>query len=117
MSVDTLPDDAAAPPTAGRWGSMFTQESVATIVVSVIVAAAVLLPLFALVVSSFLVLGPMGFDTTWGFDNYVTMVTDRVIPKAFLNTLLISSGSTVLATFPRRLAGLDQRPHQLPMAR
>ncbi len=99
MSAEALPDEAAGAPTAGRWRGMFTQESVATVVVSVIVAAAVLLPLFTLVVSSFMVLGPMGFDTTWGFGNYVTLVTDRVIPKAFVNTLLISSGSTVLATF------------------
>lgn len=99
MSVEALPDKAAVAPATGRWGSIFTQESVATIVVSVVVGAAVLLPLFTLVVSSFMVLGPMGFDTTWGFDNYVTLVTDRVIPKAFVNTLLISSGSTILATF------------------
>jgi len=78
---------------------MITQESVATIVVSIIVAAAVILPLLTLVVSSFQVLDVNGFDTTWGFDNYKTLFTDRVIPKAFVNTLLISTGSTVVATF------------------
>lgn len=70
----------------------------ATIVVSIIVGGAVLVPLGVLFVSSFLVLDPLGWDTTWGFDNYVTLVTDRVIPKAFLNTLMVSSGCTVLAT-------------------
>ena len=41
------------PPQTSRWRSLVTQESVATLVVSVVVAAAVLLPLFTLVVSSF----------------------------------------------------------------
>jgi iron(III) transport system permease protein len=86
-------------PKTSRWGSLVTQESVATILVSFIVAAAVLLPLFTLVVASFQVLDPDGFDTTWGLDNYRTLLTDRVIPKAFVNTLIISAGSTVLATF------------------
>jgi iron(III) transport system permease protein len=99
MSVQTLPRDVSAAPTSSRWRSLVTQESVATIVVSVIVAAAVLLPLFTLVVSSFRVLDSEGFDTVWGLDNYRTLYTDRVIPKAFVNTLLISSGSTILATF------------------
>ena len=58
-----------------------------------------IVPLAVLFVSSFKVLDPLGWDTTWGFGNYVTIVTDRIIPKAFLNTLIISSGSTVLATF------------------
>lgn len=78
---------------------MITQETVATAVVSLIVAAAVLVPLIVLVVSSFRVLDSSGFDTTWGLDNYRTLWTDRVIPKAFVNTLYISAGSTVLATF------------------
>jgi iron(III) transport system permease protein len=50
-------------------------------------------------VSSFRVLDPGGFDTAWGLDNYRTLFTDRIIPKAFVNTLLISTGSTVVATF------------------
>jgi iron(III) transport system permease protein len=86
-------------PTSSRWRSLITQESVVTLVVSVIVAAAVLLPLFTLVVSSFQVLDSGGFDTTWGFGNYKTLFTDRVIPKAFVNSILISAGATVLATF------------------
>src|SRR5262249_52349847 len=32
-------------------------------------------------------------------DNYRALFTDRIIPKAFVNTLLISTGATVLATF------------------
>ena len=96
VAVGTL---AGAPPSATRWRSLFTQESIATIGVSLIVAAAVLLPLATLVVSSFQVLDDLGFDTTWGLDNYRLMVTDHVIPKAFVNTLLVSSGSMLLATF------------------
>jgi len=81
-----------------RFRAAFTQENVATMAVALVIAVAVILPLIALVISSFLVLDDQGWDTTWGFDNYVTLFTDRVIPKAFLNTLLISSGSTVVAT-------------------
>ncbi len=77
---------------------LLTQENIATTVVSLIVAAAVILPLMTLLVSSFLVLDPLGWDAEWGFGNYVTLFTDRVIPKAFLNTILISTGSTVVAT-------------------
>ena len=102
MSTQTIGAAASAvatPPQTSRWRSLVTQESVATLVVSVIVAAAVLLPLFTLVVSSFRVLDPGGFDTTWGLDNYKTLFSDRIIPKAFVNTLLISAGSTVVATF------------------
>jgi iron(III) transport system permease protein len=95
-AVGTL---AGAPPSAGRWRSLFTQESIATMVVSLIVAAAVLLPLATLVVSSFRVLDDLGFETTWGLDNYRLMVTDHVIPGAFVNTLLVSTGSMLLATF------------------
>jgi iron(III) transport system permease protein len=98
VSVETLRATATAAPTSGRWRSLVTQESVATLVVGVIVGVAVLLPLFTLVVSSFLVLDEGGFDTAWGLDNYKLLFTDRVIPKAFVNTLLISTGSTVLAT-------------------
>jgi iron(III) transport system permease protein len=101
MSTQTF--SAAGPvssaPQTSRWRSLVTQESVATIIVSIVVAAAVLLPLFTLVISSFLVLDPSGFDASWGLDNYRTLFTDRVIPKAFVNTLIISSGSTVVATF------------------
>jgi iron(III) transport system permease protein len=102
MSTQTIgaaPASDTGAPISSRWRSLVTQESVSTLVVSVIVAAAVLLPLCTLVVSSFRVLEPGGFDTTWGFANYEALFTDRVIPKAFVNTLLISTGSTVVATF------------------
>ncbi len=82
-----------------RLRGLWTQENIATMVVSLIVGAAVIVPLGVLFVSSFLVLDPLGWDTVWGFGNYVTLFTDRVIPKAFLNTLMVSSGCTVLATF------------------
>jgi len=90
---------AGAPPSISRWRSLFTQESIATMVVSLIVAAAVLLPLATLVVSSFMVLDELGFSTTWGLANYRALVNDPVIPGAFVNTLLICTGATVLATF------------------
>ncbi|HZD47818.1 MAG TPA: hypothetical protein VE178_03665, partial [Silvibacterium sp.] len=98
MSVQTIPTAVTDAPLSSRWRSLVTQESVAILIVSVIVAAAVLLPLFTLVISSFQVLDARGFDTTWGLDNYRALFTDRIIPKAFVNTLLISAGSTVLAT-------------------
>lgn len=82
-----------------RLRAMVTQENLITLVVALIVAGAVIVPLVVLFVSSFKVLDPAGWDTTWGFGNYVTMFTDRIIPKAFVNTLIISSGSTILATF------------------
>jgi iron(III) transport system permease protein len=103
MSVQSVPAVSGTVPqepvASSRWRSLITQESVSTIVVSVIVAAAVILPLFTLLVSSFLVLDPLGFDATWGLDNYRALYSDRVIPKAFVNTLLVSSGSTIVATF------------------
>ena len=99
MSVQTAAADLARQPVTSRWRSLITQESIVTVVVSVIVAGAVILPLFTLIVSSFQVLDSGGFDTTWGLANYATLFTDRVIPKAFVNTLMISAGSTVLSTF------------------
>ncbi len=81
-----------------RWRSLVTQESVATLAASLVVAAAVLLPLATLIVSSFLVMDRSGFDAHWGLDNYRALVFDRIIPKAFVNTLVISTGATVLAT-------------------
>lgn len=99
MTTQTMPMTDSRSVLANRLRGLWTQENIATMVVSIIVGAAVILPLGVLFVSSFLVLDPLGWDTTWGFGNYVTMFTDRIIPKAFLNTLLISSGCTVLATF------------------
>lgn len=83
----------------GRWANLFTQEAIATTIISVIVVLAVVLPLIALVVNSFLVLDDQGFDTEWGLENYYEMYDDPVIRKAFINTLMISTGSTLLATF------------------
>jgi iron(III) transport system permease protein len=97
MSTQILPAAARAPKSS-RWRSLVTQESVATLAVSAIVAAAVLLPLLTLVICSFQVLDPRGFDTSWGLANYRALFTDRVIPKAFVNTLVISTGATALAT-------------------
>lgn len=98
MSTLSIPGVAAEAPPQSRWRSLLTQETIATTIVSIIVGAAVLVPLFTLIVSSFLVLDPLGFDTAWGLDNYKALFTDRVIPRAFINTLLISFGSTALAT-------------------
>ncbi|HEX5509288.1 MAG TPA: iron ABC transporter permease [Pseudolabrys sp.] len=99
MSTQTLTEDALQSPATSRWRSLITQETVATLIVSIIVAAAVILPLAVLIISSFRVLDTGGFDTTWGLDNYRTLYTDRVIPKAFVNTLIVCAGSTVIATF------------------
>jgi iron(III) transport system permease protein len=99
MSAETITATTTDAPRPSRWRSLVTQESVATLVVGVIVAIAVILPLITLVISSFKVLDPMGFETTWGLDNYRLLFTDRIIPGAFVNTLLICTGSTILATF------------------
>jgi iron(III) transport system permease protein len=99
MSTHLLTEAAPQTTAPSRWRSLFTQETMATAAVSLIVAAAVILPLAVLVVSSFRVLDPGGFDTVWGLDNYRTLFTDRVIPKAFINTLIVCLGSTVISTF------------------
>ncbi|MEK9967278.1 MAG: ABC transporter permease subunit, partial [Rhodospirillaceae bacterium] len=98
MTTESLSPTQQRSALENRLRAMLTQENLITAVVSVIVAAAVIVPLVVLFVSSFKVLDPLGWDTTWGFDNYVVMFTDRIIPKAFVNTLIISSGSTILAT-------------------
>lgn len=82
-----------------RWSRLFTQEALATSFVAIIVVVAVVLPLIALISSSFQVLDDNGFDTEWGFGNYNEMLGDWVIQKALLNTLMISTGTTLLATF------------------
>lgn len=99
MTTETLSPTLERSRLNNRLRAMVTQENLITFVVAIIVAGAVIVPLAVLFVSSFKVLDPLGWDTTWGFGNYVEMFTDRIIPKAFLNTLIISSGSTVLATF------------------
>ncbi|NNE85336.1 MAG: iron ABC transporter permease [Alphaproteobacteria bacterium] len=98
MTTQSLPRTVERSLWANRLRALLTQENIITIIVSLIVGAAVILPLLTLFVSSFKVLDPLGWDTTWGFGNYVTLFTDRIIPKAFVNTLIISTGSTILAT-------------------
>ena len=85
-----------------RWSylrNFFQAENSITMVVSILVMAMVLIPLGALIVGSFLVLDDLGFNTEWGFENYREMFQGHVIPRAFLNTLFVSTGSTLLATF------------------
>ncbi len=82
-----------------EWRSWFTQEAILTSLVGFIVAVTVILPLIALFVNSFLVLDDLGFDTEWGLSNYPEIFRDRIIRKAFLNTFIICTGTTVLATF------------------
>jgi iron(III) transport system permease protein len=91
--------ETAARTRSSRWRHLYTQETIATSLVSLVVAAAVLLPLFTLTLNSFLVLDDLGFDTAWGLDNYAQLFQDRIIRKAFVNTLVISTGTTLLATF------------------
>jgi len=99
MTTQSLTHAAPAAPAAGRWRSLLTQETIATVVVSVIVAAAVILPLLVLIVSSFQVMDAGGFETEWGLDNYRYLFTDRIFFKAFVNTLIVCIGATAIATF------------------
>lgn len=94
--VVTKNDEVARP---SPWWGLLTQENVTTSLISLIVALVVILPLITLVVSSFLVLDVRGFDTEWGLDNYLEIFRGRIIRNAFLNTLIVSTGSTLLATF------------------
>ena len=80
------------------WRSLFSQENIATTIVSLIVGLAVILPIISLIVSSFLVLDDLGFDTEWGLQNYRDIFEGRIIRKALINTALISTGCTILAT-------------------
>jgi iron(III) transport system permease protein len=99
MNTKTVTSNANSSARSNRLKGLLTQENMVTLVISLIVAAAVIVPLCVLFVSSFLVLDEFGFDTEWGLENYRLLYTDRIIPKAFLNTLIISTGSTILATF------------------
>jgi iron(III) transport system permease protein len=99
-----------AVPQATRWRSLLTQENLVTSAVSVIVAAAVFLPLFALVVASFRVLDVLGFSADWGLDNYREIIRVPIIRAAFFNTIAISVGSTALsAALGVSLAWLNAR--------
>lgn len=88
-------------PVASRWlrKGLMTQETLVTSLVGLVIAVAVVLPLITLTVNSFLVLDDLGFDTEWGLANYPEMFQDRIIRKAFFNTLIICTGTTLLATF------------------
>jgi iron(III) transport system permease protein len=99
MSTEAIAPSTAHNITRSRLRNLCTQESVITFAAAVVIGIVVLLPLGTLIVSSFLVLDDMGFDAQWGLKNYQLMFTDRLIGQAFVNTLLISSGATVLATF------------------
>jgi iron(III) transport system permease protein len=89
-------------PAAGPWRvlrGLLNGESTSTAIVSVLVTAMVVTPLIALIVGSFLVLDDLGFGTEWGLDNYREMFQGHVIRRAFFNTLLVSTGATLLASF------------------
>ncbi|MBI1724340.1 MAG: iron ABC transporter permease [Candidatus Tectomicrobia bacterium] len=81
-----------------QWMGLFRIETSTTSLISLVVTAMVVTPLGALVVYSFLVPDELGFDTEWGLANYRDMVRSHVIRRAFLNTLFLSTGTTVLAT-------------------
>ena len=97
MTIIAVPEKAAIQQPS-RWASLVTQENVITSVVAVIVAAAVFLPLFALVVSSFSVLDDFGFSAVWGLGNYREMARIPIIREAFFNTFAVSMGATALST-------------------
>lgn len=97
MTIRALPEKAAIPQPA-RWASLVTQENLITSFVGLMVAAAVFLPLIALIVSSFRVLDVLGFGSEWGLGNYREMARVSIIRAAFLNTFAISTGATILAT-------------------
>jgi iron(III) transport system permease protein len=97
MTIEVMQDKYGS--RSNWWRGLFTQERIATTVVSLIVGIAVILPLITLIFSSFFVLDDMGFDTEPGLENYRILFTDRIIRKAFFNTMMISTGTTILATF------------------
>jgi len=97
MTIEVMQDKYGS--RSNWWRGLFTQERIATTVVSLIVGIAVILPLITLIFSSFFVLDDMGFDTEPGLENYRILFTDRIIRKAFFNTIMISTGTTILATF------------------
>ena len=82
-----------------RLRNFLQPENLATAIVSIFVTFIVVTPLIALVVGSFLVLDDLGFGAEWGLENYREMFQDPVIRRSFFNTLFVSSGATLLATF------------------
>ena len=97
MSTKAIPIGTAGPAESGRLRSLLTQENLITSFVAIIVAAAVFLPLLALIVSSFRVLDDFGFSAEWGLGNYQAMVRIPIIREAFLNTVVVSLGATALS--------------------
>lgn len=83
----------------GYLRNFFQAENLVTAVVSIFVTFIVVTPLIALVVGSFLVLDDLGFGAEWGLENYREMFEDPVIRRSFFNTLFVSTGATLLATF------------------
>ena len=59
MTTETLPRTVERSLWANRLRALLTQENIITIVISVIVGAAVILPLVTLFISSFKVLDPL----------------------------------------------------------
>jgi iron(III) transport system permease protein len=99
VATKAIPLETASPPQqTTRWGSLFTQENFVTSLAAVFVAAAVFLPLIALIVSSFQVQDELGFSATWGLGNYKLMVEHAPLREAFFNTIAIATGATVLST-------------------
>jgi iron(III) transport system permease protein len=98
VATKAIPLETAAPPQTTRWGSLFTQENLVTSLAAVIVAAAVFLPLIALIVSSFRVQDELGFGATWGLGNYKLMVEHAPLREAFFNTIAIATGATAIST-------------------
>jgi len=81
MNTKTITANADRSAFSNRFRGLFTQENIVTLIVSAIVAAAVIVPLCVLFVSSFLVLDDLGFDTEWGLENYRLLYTDQLFPK------------------------------------
>jgi len=97
MSTEAIRVGSAAIARSARWKSLVTQENLITSVVAVIIAAAVFLPLFALVASSFRVLDGLGFSSHWSFGNYQEIIHHPKLRDAFFNTLVIATGATLLS--------------------
>jgi iron(III) transport system permease protein len=91
----------AAPPIAvaavRRRLSALGQEAWITSVVGLAVGAMVLVPILVLVYSSFREADRFGFSSTWSLANYRRFIEDIRLWRAFLNTLVISTGVTLLA--------------------
>lgn len=83
-----------------RLQRLLVQENVISLLFSLLVAILVVTPILVLIFSSFLVQDKVGgFDAEWGFGNFIELFQDKYLRRAFFNTLVISTGSTLLATF------------------